>query len=91
MYFDSFEIEYTPQELSNKVKDRSITNNIFRIQDNESIMCGFYCIAFIEYMLAGKSLLDHSNLFSPNDYKNNDKIIYKYFKCKCDRRSKYRV
>ena len=43
-------------------------------------MCGFYCIAFIEYMLAGKSLLDYTNLFSPNDYKKNDKIIYKYFK-----------
>ena len=91
MYFDSFEIEYSPQEVSNKVKDRPITKNIFRIQDNESLMCGFYCIAFREYMLAGKSLLDHTNLFSPNDYKNNDKIIYKYFKCKYDRRSKYRV
>ena len=31
-------------------------------------------------MLAGKSLLDYTNLFSPNDYKKNDKTIYKYFK-----------
>ena len=46
------------------------------MQGNESIMCGFYCIAFIEY--AGKTLLDYSNLFSPNDYKKNDKIIYQY-------------
>ena len=53
------------------------------IQDNDSIMCGFYCIAFIEYMLAGKTSLDCSNLFSPNDYKKNDKIIYKFFKDKC--------
>ena len=45
-------------------------------------MCGFYCIAFIEYVLAGKTLLDYTNLFSPSDYKNNDKIIYKYFKDK---------
>ena len=36
-------------------------------------MCGFYCIAFIEYMLAGKTLLGYTNLFSPNDYKKNDK------------------
>ena len=43
-------------------------------------MCGFYCIAFIEYMLAGKNLLNYNNLLSPNDYKKNDKIIYKYFK-----------
>ena len=41
-------------------------------------MWGFYCIAFIEYMLAGKTLLDNINLFLPNDFKNNDKIIYKY-------------
>ena len=45
------------------------------MQANESIMCGFYCIAFIEYMLGQKTLLDYSNLFSPNDYKKNDKII----------------
>ena len=45
-------------------------------------MCGFYYIAFIEYMLAGKTLLDFTNMFSPNDYKKNGKLIYKYFKDK---------
>ena len=39
------------------------------MQDSEPIMCGFYCIAFIEYMLAEKSLLDYTNLFSPNYFK----------------------
>ena len=39
-------------------------------------MCGFYCIAFIEYMLAGKGFLDYTNLFTLNDYKKNEKIIY---------------
>ena len=57
----------------NKIKDKPITHTILRIQDKEFIMCGFYCNAFIEYMLAGKSLLDYNNLFSPNDYKKNDK------------------
>ena len=80
IYFDFFGIEYISQEVLNKIKDKSITRNIFRIQDNESIMCGFYCIAFIEYMLPGKTLLDYTNLFSPNDYKKNDKIIYKFLK-----------
>ena len=75
VHFDSFGIEYIPQELLDKIKDKSITQNIFIIQDNESIMCGFYCIAFIEYILAGKTLLDNINLFCPNDYKKNDKII----------------
>ena len=62
VYFDSFGIEYIPQEVLNKIKDKSITHNIFRIQGNESIMCGFYCIVFIEYMLAGKILLDYTLL-----------------------------
>ena len=43
VYFDSFGIE--------KIKDKSITHNIFRIQDNESIMCDFFCTPIIEYML----------------------------------------
>ena len=58
------------------------------MQDNYSIMCGFYCIAFIKYMLVGKSLLDYTDMVSPNDYKKNDKIIYKYFEDNYDRRSK---
>ena len=37
-------------------------------------------MTFIEYMIAGKTLLNYTNLFSPNYYKKNDKIIYKYFK-----------
>ena len=47
MYFDSFGIDYTPQEVLNKIKDKSITHNIFRIQSDNSVMCGFYGIAFI--------------------------------------------
>ena len=80
MYFDSFGVEYIPQEVLNKIQDKSITHNIFRIQDSESIMCGFSCICFIEYMLERKSLSDYTNFFSLNDYKNHDKIIQKYFK-----------
>ena len=71
-----------PQEILNKITDKSITHNIFRMQDNGSIMCGFYCMAFIEYILSGKTLLDYTDLFSLNDYEKNDKIIYKYFKQK---------
>ena len=49
-------------------------------------MCGLFCIAFIKYMLTGKTLLDYTNLFSPIDYKKNDKVIYKYFRDKDDKR-----
>ena len=88
VYFESFGIECIPQEVWNKIRDEPITHNIFRIKVNESIICGSYCIAFIEYMLAGKALLDYTNLFSPNDYKKNDKIIYMYFK---DKYVKFRI
>ena len=76
IYFYSFGIEYIPQELLNKIRDQSITHNIFRIQNNESIMCWFYCIASIEYMLAGKTLLDYINLFSPNCHVFKRKIFF---------------
>ena len=62
IYFDSFGVEYIPQEVLSKIKDKSISHNIFRIQDNESINCGFYCITFIEHMLAGKTLSNYTNL-----------------------------
>ena len=48
------------------------------MQDNDFIMCRFYCIAFREYMLAGKTLLDYINYI--NDYEKNNKTIYKCFK-----------
>ena len=43
-------------------------------------MSGFCCIAFIGYMITGKTLLDYTNLLFPNDYQKNEKIIYKYLK-----------
>ena len=42
-------------------------------------MSGYFCIGFIGFMLQGKSLLDYTNLFSPNKYEKNDKILLKYF------------
>ena len=73
MYFDSFGIEYIRQKVLRKIKDKSIVYNIFRTQSDDSIMWEFYCIIFIEYMLAGKTLLDYTNLFSSTNYRNNDK------------------
>ena len=42
-------------------------------------MCGYFCNEFIDFMLKSKNLLDYTNLFSPNNYENNDQIIRKYF------------
>ena len=75
VYFDSFGIEHIPQEVLSKISNKLINHNIFRIQDNDYILCGFYCIAFIQYMLTGKTLLDFISLFSQNDYQNNYEII----------------
>ena len=82
VHFNSSEIEYIFEKVLNKIGDKSITQNIFRMKDNHSIMCVFYCATFIEYMLAGKTLLDYTNLFSPKNYCKNDKKLYKYFKDK---------
>ena len=53
--------------------------NIFRIQAYNSIICRYFCIGFIGFMLAGKTLIEYTNIFSPNDFKKNDSIILNYF------------
>ena len=50
------------------------------MQANNSVMCGYFCIGFIDFMLAGKKLTDYTNLFSPYDFDKNDQIILSYFK-----------
>ena len=42
---------------------------MFRIQKDNSITCGYFCIGFIDFILAGKKLTDYANLFSPHDLK----------------------
>ena len=53
-HFNSFVIDYISQEVINKIQDKSITHNIFKIQSDGFIICAFSCIAFIEYMIARK-------------------------------------
>ena len=59
-----FGIEYIPQEVLNKINDKSITQNVFRKQNNKSTMCGFYYIAVIECLLGKKNLLNYTKRFS---------------------------
>ena len=68
-YFDSFGVEHIPKEIKEFIKGSAIVTNIFRIQAYDSIMCGYFCIGFIDFMLKGKSFTDFTNLFSPNDFK----------------------
>ena len=78
-YFDSFAVENIPKEVNKFIRNKNIIINIYRIQVHNSIMCGYFFIGFIDFMLKGKSLLDYTNLFSPNTYEKNDQIILKYF------------
>ena len=79
VYFDSFGVEHIPKEI-NKFIRNEIKSNIFRIQAYDSIMCGYFCIEFINYILKFQALLDYTNLFSPNDFKKNDPVIKRIFK-----------
>ena len=86
-YLYSFAIEYIPEEVLRKIKNKSITNNIFRIQDHDSIMCGFYWITFTGNIFARKSFVRLYQC-SANDHKKNDMIIRRHFKDIYDRKGK---
>ena len=78
-FFDSFGAEHIPEEIRKFIRNRSIKTNIFRIQAYDSIMCGYFCIGVIDFVLAGKMLTEFTNLFSPNNFKKIDDIILNYF------------
>ena len=94
IYFDSFGVEHILKEINKVIRskelrakalgsavgNKKIKASIFRIQAYDSIMCGYFCIEFINYMLKGKTLLDYTNLFSPNDFKKSDQVIKSLFK-----------
>ena len=75
IYFDSFDVEHVPQEIKKFIGNKNIKANIFRVQVNNSVMCGYFCIGFIDFMLAGKTLIDYTALFSTHDFVKNDQII----------------
>ena len=79
VYFDSFGVEHVSKEIKEFIGTKNIKANIFRVKANNSVMCGYFCIGFIYFMLAGKKLTDFTNLFSPYDFKKND-IFLSYFK-----------
>ena len=77
--FDSFGVEHLPKKIKKFINKLTIVTSIFRIQTYDSIMCGYFCIGFIDFMLAGKTLTDFTNIFSRNNFKKNDDIILNYF------------
>ena len=78
-YCHSFGVEHISKEIEKLIRNKNIKTNIYRILANDLIMSGYFCNGFNDFMLKGKSLLDYTNLFSPNKYEKNDKIILKHF------------
>ena len=73
IYFDSFGVKYIHKETKKFIGDKNIMTNIYRIKANDSMLCGYFCIGFIDFMLEGEKLLEYTNLFSPM----NKKIMIK--------------
>ena len=71
-YFDSFGVEHIPKEIRTFIGNKNIKT---RTEAYDSILYGYFCIGFIDFMLAGKTLTEFTNLFSPK----NDDILLKYF------------
>ena len=66
--FDSFGVEHIPSEIKKFIGHKNLIVNIFRIQAHDSVMCGYFCIGFLNFMFKGKTLNDCTNLFSPDDF-----------------------
>ena len=69
VYYDTFGVEHVPEEIKEFVGNKNIIANNFRVQANNSVICGYFCIRFIDFMLASKKLTDFTSMFSPYDFK----------------------
>ena len=74
-YFESFGVEHIPKEIKKVISNKNVKTNVYRIQANDWMMWRYFCIGFIDFILKGKSLLDHTNYFSSKEYEKNVKII----------------
>ena len=73
-YFDSFGEEHIPKEIKTFINNKNIKTNTFRIQAYDSVMCGYFCMGFVDFMFKVKTLNEYTNLFSPNNFKKIDGI-----------------
>ena len=80
IYFDSLGVEHIPKEILKFIGNKNIKAIIFRLQAYDSIMCGYFCIKFIDYMFKGKTLVDFTSLCSPHDFKKDHETIKEFFK-----------
>ena len=78
-HFDSFRAEHIAKEIKKFVNNKSTIRNTFGLQAYDSVMCGYFCIVFIDFILQDNILADFTNIFSPNNFKKNNDIILNYF------------
>ena len=79
IYFNSFGVEHIPEKIKNFIGNKNIKAKIFRVQANDLVMRGYFCLGFIDFILAVQKLADYTNLLSPHDFKKNDNIIASCF------------
>ena len=76
IYFDSFGVECIPKEIKKFIGNKKYCNKYYK---SDTIMSEYFCTGFVCFVLKGKNLLDYTNLFFPNEYEKNDKIILRSF------------
>ena len=62
-YFDSFSVEHILKEIKASINNKNIKTNVFRTQAYDSIMCAYFCIGFIDFIIKGNTLTEFTNLF----------------------------
>ena len=67
-HFDSFAVEHIPKEIKTFFSNKNIKTNNFRIQAYDSVMWAYFCIGLINFMLAGKTLTEFTNLYLTNNF-----------------------
>ena len=58
-----------PKKIEKLIGNKNIKLNIFKIQINNPILCGYFCNGFIGFMFAGKTLIEYISLFLSYDLK----------------------
>ena len=61
-----FGVDHIPKEIKKVAENKNIKTNIFRTKKYNSVMCGYFCVEFIDVLLPGKTLINFTNLYSPN-------------------------
>ena len=79
IYFDSFGVQHVPERIKECVGNKKVIANIFRVQASNSIPWGYFCIRFINFMIANKKVTDFTSMCSPYGFEKNGNIILELF------------